>query len=142
MTSGTGDDPERVDSPEGTDLDLPFLQGICDLVAGELPGVTVSFMGERGHIVASSARERLGDLHEGAARVMRGEVDEFEVTAEAAAGSATMREGVSRPIVFEGRRVACLALAAPLAVAQTYANVVRHWVLSSLRAKREEERRR
>jgi PAS domain S-box-containing protein len=111
-------------------------------VAGELPGVTVSFMGEGGRIVASSARERLGDLHEGAARVMRGEVDEFEVTAEAAAGSATMREGVSRPIVFEGRRVACLALAAPLAVARTYANVVRHWVLSSLRAKREEERRR
>src|SRR5919202_2032075 len=140
MTTGTGDDPERADSPEGTDL--AFLQDICDLVAGELPGVTVSFMGEGGRILASSARERLGDIHEGAARVMRGEVDALEVTAETAARSATMREGIGQAIVFEGRRVLCLALAAPLPVARAYAGIVRHWVLSSLRARREEEKRR
>ena len=64
------------------------------------------------------------------------------MTAEMAARSATMREGISQPIVLEGRRVACLALAAPLPVARAYANIVRHWVLSSLRAKREEEKRR
>ena len=142
MTGDTGGDPERAGSPEGADLDLPFLQEVCGLVAGELPGVTVSFMGEGGRIVASSARERVGDLHEGAARVMGGEVEELEVTAEMAARSPTMREGITRPIVLEGRRVACLALAAPLPVARAYANIVRHWVLSSLRAKREGEKRR
>ena len=154
MTTGAGNNPERDDAPspaparecadaaEGTGLDVAFLQEICGLIAGELPGVTVSFMGEGGRILASSARERLGDVHEGATRVMRGEVDTLEVTAETAARSTTMREGINQPIVFEGRRVACLALAAPLPVARTYANIVRHWVLSSLRAKREEERRR
>ena len=142
MTGDTGGDPERAGSPEGADLDLPFLQEVCGLVAGELPGVTVSFTGEGGRIVASSARERVGDLHEGAARVMGGEVEELEVTAEMAARSPTMREGITRPIVLEGRRVACLALAAPLPVARAYANIVRHWVLSSLRAKREGEKRR
>src|SRR3954451_19078947 len=127
---------------EHADLDVVFLQKICELVAGELPDVTVSFMGEGGPIVASSARERLGDVHEGARRVMRGEADSFEVTAGAAARSATMREGIGQPIVLEGRRVACLALAAPLPVARAYANIVRHWVLSSLRARRKEEKRR
>jgi PAS domain S-box-containing protein len=152
MTSHAGNDPRGgVPSPappQGRDDTsahgdpAAFLQEICDLVAGELPGVAVSFMGEGGRIVASSARERLGDVHEGAARVMRGEADTFEVTAETATRSATMREGVGQPIVLEGRRVACLALAAPLPVARAYAGIVRQWVLSSLRAKREEEKRR
>ena len=74
--------------------------------AGKLQGVVVTLMGEGGCIVASSARERLGEVHEGAARVMRGEVDTLEVTAEESAPSAAMREGVNRAIVFEGRRVA------------------------------------
>src|SRR3954451_5288046 len=153
MTSHAGDDPgggapSSVPAQEGADaaaragLDVAFLQEVCDLVAGELPDVTVSFMGEGGRILASSARERVGDVHEGAARVMRGEADAFEVTAGTAARSATMREGIGRPIVLEGRRVACLALAAPLPVARAYANIVRQWVLSSLRARREEEKRR
>src|SRR4051794_14120369 len=153
MTRHAGDDPgggapssmpaqERADAAARTGLDVAFLQEVCDLVAGELPGVTVSFMGEGGRILASSSRERIGDLHEGAARVMRGEVDEVEVTAEMAARSTTMREGAGQPIVLEGRRVACLALAAPLPVARAYAGIVRHWVLSSLRARREEEKRR
>ena len=142
MTSGMGDDPERAGSPGGTDPGPAFLQDICDLVAGELPGFVVSFMGEGGRILACSAPERLGEVDEGAARVLRGEVDTLEVTAETAARSASMREGVNQAIVFEGRRVACLSLAAPLAVARTYASIVRHWVLSGLRARREEERRR
>src|SRR4051812_27304747 len=152
MTSHAGNDPRggvpspappqgRDDTSAHSDPDAAFLQEVCDLVASELPDVTVSFMGEGGRIVASSSRERIGDLHEGAARVMRGEIDEVEVTAEMAARSTTMREGINRPIVFEGRRVACLALAAPLPVARAYANIVRHWVLSSLRAKWEEEKR-
>src|SRR5690348_8050461 len=145
MTSRACTDPESgaqlsgfaqgyAEIAEYADLDVVFLQEICDLVAGELPDVTVSFMGEGGRILASFARERLGDVHEGAARVMRGEADAFEVTAETAARSATMREGIGQPIVLEGRRIACLALAAPLPVARAYAGIVRHWVLSSLRA--------
>src|SRR3954453_10404249 len=103
---------------ERADLDVVFLQEICELVAGGVPDVTVSFMGEGGCIIASSARERLGDVHEGAASVMRGEADSFEVAAETAARSATMREGIGQPVVLGNRRVVCLALAAPLPVAR------------------------
>ena len=148
MTGHTGKHPgPTATSPIGPgeaahsiSFSVRFLQEICDSIASELPGVIVSFMDARGCISASSARERIGDLHEGAARVMRGEMEKFEVNAEMAARSATMREGVSQPIVFEGRRVACLALAAPLSVAHSYANIVRKWVLSDLRAKREEQK--
>src|SRR3954469_4409764 len=99
MTSRARTDPEsgaqlsgfaqvNAEIAEHADLDVVFLQKICELVAGELPDVTVSFMGEGGRIVASSARSRLGDVHEGAARVMRGEADTFEVTAEPPAPTA------------------------------------------------------
>jgi PAS domain S-box-containing protein len=153
MTSHAGGNPEggapssvpaqgRADAAARTGLDAAFLREICELVAGELPGVSVSFTGEDGYIIASSARERLGAFHEGAARVMRGGLDTVEVTAGMAARSATTREGITQPIVFEGRRIVGLALAAPLSVARAYANIVRHWVLSVLRARREAERLR
>ncbi|MBA3519675.1 MAG: GAF domain-containing protein [Rhizobiales bacterium] len=153
MASRIGKDPaggipwsvtaqECTDAAETIEFDFAFLQEICDLITGELPGTVVSFMDQSGCIMASSAPERLGDVHEGAARVMRGDVERFEVTAEMAARSATMREGISQPIIFEGERVLCLALGAPLSVAQTYANIVRHWVLSNLHSKREEQKRR
>src|SRR5690348_9761273 len=126
MTSSMGNASERNtphpgpaegSAPAGAGgLDIDFLQELCDLMAGELPDVTVSFMGAGGRILASSARERLGDVHHGAARIMRGETDAIETTADVAAGSSTMREGLCRLIEFEGKRIGCLALAAPLPV--------------------------
>src|SRR4051812_11618162 len=153
MTSRARTDPESgaqlsgfaqvyAEIAEHADLDVVFLRKICELVAGELPDVTVSFMGEGRRIVAPPARERVGGAHGGAAGVVRGEGHSFEVPAGGAARSARVGEGIGQPIVLEGRRVACLALAAPLPVARAYANIVRHWVLSSLRVRREEEKRR
>src|SRR5918997_6741575 len=78
MTGRASDDPgggapsslparERADMAAHTGLDAAFLQEVCEIVAGELPGVVVSFMGEGGDAVASSARERLGGGPRGAA---------------------------------------------------------------------------
>ncbi|HLL49495.1 MAG TPA: hypothetical protein VK356_02405, partial [Thermomicrobiales bacterium] len=61
MASRTYDDPERdflssnsaqahADTTEPIKFTAAFLEEICDLVAGELPGVIVSFMDESGCI--------------------------------------------------------------------------------------------
>jgi methyl-accepting chemotaxis protein len=81
-----------------------ILQEMCDAIAREIQAI-VSIMGDGGRIIASSARERIGGVHDGAARIMRGEIDEYGVTAEEAAQSRVMREGCNIAIDYSGRRL-------------------------------------
>ena len=69
-------------------------------------------MGENGTIIASSARERIGIVHQGSARIMRNEVNQVTVSKEEAeASGGKMREGVTIAIDFDGKRVAAVGIA-------------------------------
>ena len=114
-------------------LETGILQDICDQIATEIDAV-VTIFGSRGRILASSKRSRIGSFHEGAARIMAGELDTFTVTAEEAARSSTMLEACTSAIDFDGERLFCVAVAAPLDAARKYIRIVRHWLLSHLRA--------
>ncbi len=120
------------------EFDNRFGQELCDVFAAEL-GLTCSFMGEGGTIVASSARERIGTTHAIAARVMAGEMEEYAVTAEEAARSGTMREGVNMAIDFEGRRLINFGIAGPLGTVRPLARIVRFCLTSLLRTRQEEK---
>lgn len=113
-------------------LDLDFAQEMCDLLANEL-GFGCSFMGHGGKILVSSARQRVGQVHDGAARVMRGELNEYLVTAEEAERSAGMREGVSAAIDFDGDRVAVVGIAGPLDRVAPLARIVSLFLRSMFR---------
>src|ERR1700730_13954908 len=125
----------------GNDAVAPeILQDMCDTIADEIQAI-VSIMGERGRIIASSARERIGDVHDGAARIMSGEIDEYGVTAEEAAQSRGMREGYNVAIDYSGQRLWSLAIAAPLDQARPFARLAREWVFSHLNEQREARER-
>ena len=109
-------------------LETSILQDICDQIASEIDAV-VTIFGSRGRIIASSKRSRIGSFHEGAARIMAGELDAFTVTAEEAARSSTMLEGCTSAVDFDGERLFCVAVAAPLDTARRYIRIVRHWLL-------------
>ncbi len=113
-------------------IDSKLLQEICEQMASEIDAI-VSIFAQRGEIVASSKRQRIGKFHEGGANVMAGEVDVHEATANDAAQSDGMMEGVTLPIEFDGERVYCVAVAAPLDVARQYCRIVQYWVLSHLK---------
>lgn len=113
-------------------IDAQVLQGICLQIAAEIDAV-VSIFAERGKIIASSRLQRIGDHHAGGAKIMAGEADFFEVTADEAARSRTMLEGCTLPIESDGKRMFCVAIAAPLAIARPYARVVQYWVAALLR---------
>jgi PAS domain S-box-containing protein len=117
-----------------------ILQELCDTIANEIQAI-VSIMGEGGRIIASSARERIGDVHDGAARIMSGEIDEYSVTAEEAARSRAMREGYNLAIDFRGQRLWSLAIAASLEKARPFGRLAREWVISHLNAQREAKER-
>jgi methyl-accepting chemotaxis protein len=116
-------------------LDREHAQTICDEISREI-GLTVSFMGDGGVIFASSARNRIGDRHDVAARIMAGEADSRDVSKVEAAKSEGMREGRNIALDFDGERVASLGVAGTLAWAGPMANVCRQWALSILAAEK------
>ncbi|MGE5517487.1 MAG: methyl-accepting chemotaxis protein [Bacteroidota bacterium] len=120
------------------EFDIRFGQELCEVFAAEL-GLTCSFMGEGGRIVASSARERIGSTHAIAARIMAGEMEEYGVTAEEAARSGTMREGVNMAVDFQGQRLINFGIAGPLATVRPLARIVRFCITSLLRIRQEEK---
>lgn len=121
-------------------LDIEYAQELCDVLSSEL-GSVISFMGQGGRIVASSARKRIGDIHDTAARIMTGEIDEREVTKWQAMRSAGMREGYNLAIEFDGRRVASLGVAARVKVAKRHARLARFCALSLMQARKAEQDR-
>jgi diguanylate cyclase (GGDEF)-like protein/PAS domain S-box-containing protein len=114
---------------------LKFGQDLCDLLSSEL-GLVCSFMGEEGRIIASSAHERIGNIHAGAARIMAGEMDEYGVTrVEADASAGMMREGFNMAIDLDGRRLVSFGIAGPLELVRPLAKIVRFSVISLLRVR-------
>ena len=114
-------------------LDVPFAQKLCERMAEEF-GLMVSVMVERGVIVASSARHRIGTTHAIAARVMAGEADEIIVTRWQAMWSKTMRPGCNTALEFRGRRIASLGVAGNPATARRFAQLFKFCVLSLMEA--------
>lgn len=105
-------------------IDLSHTQQVCDLVASKM-AFGCSFMGQGGIILASNVCERVGVIHEAAARIMRGEIDQFEVTAEMAiASNGKMKEGFNLPIEVDGRRIGSCGLAGPLETVRPLAYVI------------------
>ena len=117
------------------ELETGILQDICDEIATEIDAV-VTIFGSRGRVIASSKRTRIGDIHENAAKIMVGEIDLFSVTADEAARSSSMLEGCAAAIDFEGERLFCVAVAAPIEAARRYIRIVRHWAYHIFKPRR------
>ena len=85
-----------------------------------------------GYIIRATVRSRIGDLHPGAQKIMRKEVNEYAVTAAEAAQNPLVREGYSCPIVVDGKILAGfgitgkLELAKPLA--RTAVKMIDAWI--------------
>jgi PAS domain S-box-containing protein len=78
---------------------------------------------ETGVIVRATVRSRIGNLHAGAQRILRNEVDEAAITAEDAKANPLVKEGMNCPIVVEGRRVGTFGIAGPLETTRPLARV-------------------
>ncbi|HEY0832460.1 MAG TPA: methyl-accepting chemotaxis protein [Azospirillum sp.] len=122
------------------ELSTAVAQEICDHIGKELD-VGVSFMGQGGVIVASTARERIGAAHAVAADIMARRTDERAVSKEEAARSSGMREGYNVAIDVAGQRIGSLGVAGPADLARRYARIARHWALSAIRAEQAEAQR-
>ncbi len=68
-------------------------------------------------------RRRIGTSHAGSVKILRGEVDEWAVTAEEAAANPAVREGFNAPIVIDGVRVGTFGIGGAIAEARPLARI-------------------
>ncbi len=69
---------------------------------------------EHGVISKATDRSRIGNPHAGAQKILKGEVDEYYISAEDASRNPNVKEGYSCPVVIDGRRVGCFGITGPL----------------------------
>ncbi|MEM7651614.1 MAG: sugar diacid recognition domain-containing protein [Pseudomonadota bacterium] len=87
-------------------IDVEYAQTTCDFFAKQI-GQGVLVIDHDGTIVASSARERIGDHHENGARIMRGELDEYENTEAMARTSRECGLVRASPSILKARDMVC-----------------------------------
>lgn len=76
----------------------------------EVTANNVNFMGVNGEIIATIQPERLGTIHEGAKRIMQGEVDEIAISQEDAEKMKGVLPGYNGVIKFNGERMGCVGI--------------------------------
>jgi methyl-accepting chemotaxis protein len=86
-------------------------------------GLLVIVCDAEGVIRQAVVKARIGTLHAGAQRIMRGQADEVFVTAEDAAKDPKVKEGYNCPILHDGRRIGTFGIAGPLEVTRPMARV-------------------
>lgn len=77
------------------------------LSAVETPGI---ICGPGGLILAAAAKERIGSIHEGSARILRGEFDEIAITEEDARAMENVRPGFNCVVTHQGRRIGTIGI--------------------------------
>jgi sugar diacid utilization regulator len=75
-----------------------------------ITGNNVNFMGNGGEIIATMQKERLGNIHEAARKIMAGEIEYAAVTKEQAEGLKGVLPGYNGPIKVNGELVGCLGI--------------------------------
>ena len=101
-------------------------------------GFPIIVCDENGVIVRAIDRNRIGDTHAGAERILAREVDEAAVTPEEAAQNPMVKEGYSCPIEIDGRRIATFGITGKLALAKPLARVAAMVLASWLREQRQQ----
>jgi hypothetical protein len=98
-------------------------QQLVEFVSGET-GYSMIVCNTDGVIIGDSRKERFGVRHEGAVRIMRGEVTSIAVTREEAERSGgTMREGYNIEIKMDRERIGTFGIGGPVEIVKPIAKI-------------------
>jgi len=95
--------------PEEVDLDAELCDRIVHMVH-DAAGYNINIMGSGGVILASSDPSRVGKVHEGAKRIMAGEIGEIAIDPESAARMTGVKPGYNGGVRYKGRLLACIGI--------------------------------
>jgi len=98
-------------------IDPKLAQEIVDMVY-ESTGYPATVCDENAVMIGDSLRKRLGVIHEGAKRILTGNIQEYFVTADEAAQNPHVKEGYNISIVIDEVKVGTTGIGGKLEVAR------------------------
>lgn len=93
--------------------DAEFPVELAEKIVEMLHKVTrgnVNFMDQEGIIIATMQHERLKTVHEGARKIMSGEIDELAISMDVAQKLSGVIPGYNGVVLYKGERLACIGL--------------------------------
>lgn len=94
-------------------MDMDFPIELAEKIVGMLYKVTkdnVNYMGKHGKIIASIQKHRIGTIHEGAQKIMSGEIDELAISVGEASKLNGVMPGYNGVVLFQNARLGCIGL--------------------------------
>ncbi len=82
---------------------------IVDIISS-FTGNNVNVMDDKGIIIATKQKHRLGTVHEGAKKIMNMEADFVSITEEDAEKMEGVMPGYNGPIEIDGKRIGCIGI--------------------------------
>jgi len=125
---------------ENQKLDSKFAQSLVDIVAAEL-NKNVNILDDRGVIIASFSKGRIGQIHEcGAMMLQSGVIKEFYVTKDDEHRYKGVRTGFNMPIIFENKCIGVIGVTGELKTSEPYARLAARFVEANLQSNARQEK--
>ncbi len=94
---------------EKNDFPVEIAEKIVQMLH-QVTNKNVNFMGQGGVIIATMQPQRLGQVHEGARRIMSGEINELAISVEEAQNLEGTLPGYNGVVMYSGKRLGCIGL--------------------------------
>lgn len=110
---------------------LKMMEQFMTIVSSET-GFPVNIFDNRGYIILSTDRTRIGNFHAGAEKILKDSIDEYAVTEEEAALNPMLKEGYNCGITVGGRKMGAFGITGPLAavgpLSKIAARMINSWI--------------
>jgi len=121
-------------------LDAKFAQSLVDIVAAEL-NKNVNILDDRGVVIASFSKERIGQVHvPGAMMLKSGVIKEFYVTKDDELRFSGVRTGFNMPIMFDNKCIGVIGVTGDLKTSGPYARLAARFVEANLQSNARQEK--
>ncbi|MEN6413286.1 MAG: sugar diacid recognition domain-containing protein [Veillonellales bacterium] len=121
-------------------IDPRFAQSLVDIVASELKK-NVNITDHNGVIIASFSKDRIKQVHEAAARMLKtGKIQEVAVYGNEGDSLHGVRPGLSVPIMFDKRCVGVIGVTGDPELAAPYARLAARFVEAALESNAQKEK--
>lgn len=129
----------KIGMEQGLRLSRHSAQSIVEEV-GAIVGQNINLMDRQGMVIASTDRERVGSLHEGAGRMIEEHLPELYIDEEQA--TATSRPGLNLPVTLKGTIVGVIGITGLYEDVAGYGQIVKKMVEILIRENEEQDNRR
>ncbi|MBU3071773.1 methyl-accepting chemotaxis protein [Clostridium estertheticum] len=111
---------------------IDFIRELAFSISSEVD-CNVNIMGDGGEIIASTSIERIGTIHEGAKRIMSGEVFEIAISAEDAHKLRGAKPGYNMSIMYENKVIGVIGISGEPIIVKPIARIACSFIVSQIK---------